>query len=353
MATKTRIEWYRSPVENETLRALTQRSDWRGFCQVVPHLLLVVGTGYLAWYASRNASFLWVVGACYLHATVFNFLGLAGAGHELSHGTVFRTRFLNEVFLRIVYFLTWNNFVRFRASHAMHHQYTVFKGLDLEVVLPQRLGPRDWFNILTFNWPQMKYSISQVTRHARGIIRGELEERLFPESNAEGRRQLFRWARFMWFGHVALAAVFLAFHQWLLLFLVTLAPFYGVWLCFLCGFPQHVGLTPSVPDFRLCARTVRFNPLFRFLYWNMNYHVEHHMFAAVPFFNLPKLRSLIKHDLPAETDGLIATWRLLVDIMRRQKNEPGYTFIPTLPESAAAFQDGKSSRGDAAQPRNV
>jgi fatty acid desaturase len=41
------------------------------------------------------------------------------------------------------------------------------------------------------------------------------------------------------------------------------------------------------------------NPISRFLYWNMNYHVEHHMFPMVPYHALPKLHETIKHDLPA------------------------------------------------------
>jgi Na+-transporting NADH:ubiquinone oxidoreductase subunit F len=42
-----------------------------------------------------------------------------------------------------------------------------------------------------------------------------------------------------------------------------------------------------VLDHRLNCRTVYMNPIHRFLYWNMNYHVEHHMFPLVPYHALP------------------------------------------------------------------
>ena len=29
-------------------------------------------------------------------------------------------------------------------------------------------------------------------------------------------------------------------------------------------------------------------PVHRYLYWNMNYHVEHHMFPLVPYHALPE-----------------------------------------------------------------
>ena len=42
------------------------------------------------------------------------------------------------------------------------------------------------------------------------------------------------------------------------------------------------------------------NPLFRFVYWNMNYHTEHHMFPMVPYHALPKLHEMLEQDmLPA------------------------------------------------------
>ena len=41
-------------------------------------------------------------------------------------------------------------------------------------------------------------------------------------------------------------------------------------------------------------RTVYMNPVLRFLYWNMNYHIEHHMFPMVPYHALPKLHEEMK-----------------------------------------------------------
>ena len=80
--------------------------------------------------------------------------------------------------------------------------------------------------------------------------------------------------------------------------LITLAPFYGGWLLYLCNNTQHVGLQDYVPDFRLCTRTIRLHPFVQFLYWHMNFHTEHHMYAAVPCYHLGKLHRAIAHDLP-------------------------------------------------------
>jgi len=89
-----------------------------------------------------------------------------------------------------------------------------------------------------------------------------------------------------------------------------------------------------VPDFRLCCRTVILNPFIQFIYWHMNYHTEHHMYAAVPCYNLGKPHAHIKDDLPAGPVGLFAAWKGIVAILRKQQVEPGYQYIPELPAPA-------------------
>lgn len=49
------------------------------------------------------------------------------------------------------------------------------------------------------------------------------------------------------------------------------------------GHTQHAGLAENVLDHRLNCRTVYINPVNNYLYWNMNHHVEHHMFLLVPY----------------------------------------------------------------------
>ena len=73
------------------------------------------------------------------------------------------------------------------------------------------------------------------------------------------------------------------------LMLIGLPRLYGAWHHLLTGVTQHIGLAEDVLDHRLNSRTVYINPLSRFVYWNMNYHVEHHMFPMVPYYALPAL----------------------------------------------------------------
>ena len=115
------------------------------------------------------------------------------------------------------------------------------------------------------------------------ILRTEWERILFPASDPEALAKMVRWARVLLFGHAALALIFVLSGNWILLFLVTFAPFFARWFGTLTHVPQHIGMEPDVADWRRSTRTYLAGPFVRFFYWNMNYHVEHHMFAAVPF----------------------------------------------------------------------
>ncbi|MEO5961135.1 MAG: fatty acid desaturase, partial [Opitutaceae bacterium] len=66
-------------------------------------------------------------------------------------------------------------------------------------------------------------------------------------------------------------------------------------------------------------------------YWNMNYHTEHHMYAAVPCYNLARLHSLIRHDMPSCPNGLFATWKQIAAILKIQTVDPTYQYAPALP----------------------
>lgn len=117
--------------------------------------------------------------------------------------------------------------------------------------------------------------------------------------------------------------------------LITFAPFYGGLLLFLCNNTQHVGLQDEVSDYRLCTRTIYLNPVVEFLYWHMNFHIEHHMFAGVPCYKLGRLHRAIAHDLPPSPDGLVATWQEIVAILRQQKVDPTYEYVPPVPTQPA------------------
>ena len=329
------VSWYRSPVPAGTLTDLHRRSDWLGGLQTVGYLGLLIATGAAAFFAAGRLPAWAVVAIVFAHGTCCAFL--VNAIHELCHGAVFKTRFLNAFFLKIFGFFGWsNNFEMFWASHQRHHRYTLHPPDDLEVVLPMRLVAKH-FLLQGFVDPVLAWrTFKKTLRVARGRMEGEWELALYPDSVPKARKAAVRWARVLIVGHGLILAFSVYKRLWLLPVVTTFAPFYGGWLFFLCNSAQHIGLQDNVPDFRLCCRTITLNPVVQFLYWHMNYHTEHHMYAAVPCYRLGRLHRLIREDLPECPSGIVATWRQIAEIQRKQEADPTYQYAAPLPSSRTA-----------------
>jgi fatty acid desaturase len=327
VAQKRRIAWYRVPVAREDLSRLNRRSNLRGFVQTLGYLGVLGATGTAAFVSAGRLPWPVTVLLVFLHGTCWNFL--INGFHELIHDSVFKTRWLNEFFLRIFSFLGWYNHHQFWASHTEHHKYTLHPPDDLEVVLPVKLTVRGYWQSAIINLGGLKWTLKTQLRFARGKLEGPWEHALF-DGHPDQARKLFRWSRLLLAGQLAILVVALVMKWWMLPALVTLAPFYGGWLHYLCNNAQHVGMQDNAPDFRLCCRTITLNPFVEFLYWHMNYHTEHHMYAAVPCYNLGKLHRLIEGDLPESPRGLYATWKQIAVILKKQKEDPAYQFAPEL-----------------------
>ncbi len=326
---KRRIKWYRSPIAAADLARLNQRSDARGLAQTLGFLALLLCSGGIAWVAADRAHWIIALALVYLHGALYAFL--VNGFHELCHKSVFKTNALNILFRNVYAFLGWYSPVSFWASHQAHHRYTLHPPDDLEVVLPVKLTLRSYLAFAVINPRGFTLRMKNVVQLCFGIIESEWEQALFPLENVAGRRALFRWARLLLAGHVLIAAASLIQGWWMLPVLLTLAPFYGGGFQYLLNEAQHIGLSDEVTDYRINTRTILLNPVLGFLYWQMNYHIEHHMYAAVPFYNLAELHELISDDLPECPRGISGTWRQVIPILRRQQREPGYRHVPELP----------------------
>ncbi len=341
MSENTKINWYRCKVDKAVMSELMKSSDWLGLRQCLLQLGLFVLTTaltYAAWLHIDQANWPWMIPvflvALFIHGTLSSFLGLGGPGHELSHKTPFKSKAMNEFFLKVYGFIAWTDVVGFRPSHVKHHQVTVHHDLDGEVVLPQKIDFRDWkflVWIFGFNFPAAYNNIKDFVKRSFGIIDFPWYQKVMPEENVKLRQEHKNWARFVLTGQIILAVAFVATGNWPLVFLVNFGNYWFGWLTVLCGMPQHMGMQPDVPDFRRCCRTYTCSWLPAFLYWNMQYHVEHHMYPAVPFYNLPKLRKAMEHDLPPATHGLWATWREIFQTLEKQKADPNYFHAPPIP----------------------
>lgn len=321
------IRWYRPRLDKAVLAELNRKNDFKGALQTVGYLLTIGATGMLFVLLALRHSWL-AIPALFLHGACCAFL--INGFHELVHESVFKKDKVNRFFLYIYSFHGWYNHVGFWASHSDHHRFTLHPPDDLEVVLPQQVTVRSVLGFGIVDVRGLLTLIPATLKSASGRLTGEWETHLFTVRQPDKRRALHRWSQTLLVAHGLIAVVSIATGYWPVFVAVSFGRFFGSGIQFLCNATQHIGLTDEVEDFRICCRTFTLNPILEFLYWHMNYHTEHHMFAGVPCYNLRRLRRLIEPEMPRCTRGLVETWRQIGWILRRQKEDPTFQFRPEL-----------------------
>ncbi|WP_416425546.1 fatty acid desaturase family protein [Pseudomonas sp. App30] len=322
--------WYQSPIARKQLKALMQRRNGPALRDTGLWLLALLVTG-------AAGCWLWGSWACVPFFFAYGVLYGSAANarwHEAGHGTAFRTRWLNDTVYHLASFMILFEPQVWRWSHARHHTDTIIVGRDPEIVEPR---PPSFFKMALslFSLPHVYKTLGAMLRHAGGSLDAE-EQTFIPASE---------WPKVVWTARIWLAilactlAAALLWHSWLPLMLIGLPTLYGGWLNYVFGVSQHVGLAEDVLDHRYNCRTIYMGPLLRFLYLNMNYHLEHHMFPMVPYHALPQLHEAIRHDCPPPYPNLLAAYREILPTLWRQRRDPSWHVRRPVPAASAERQE--------------
>lgn len=277
---------------------LTARSDLRGLWAVVSTWAIVAGTFFMV--AKWTNPFTIALALCLLAGRQ---LALAILQHEGAHGTLFKTRWMNNVFTdwtcaRPV----WQNLPKYRAHHLIHHQKA---GLEIDPDISLHAG-----------YPITRGSmIRKVIRDLVGLTGlkvvagmlimdlGIVKWTVAPDLHRLPRQPVYMYpitflrnAGPMLITNAILYGILHASgHGWL----------YLLWpLAYVVPFPFFVrirsiaehGILPRVPEIHLNTRTTRANWLLRIVLApvNVNYHMEHHVMASVPYYRLPTMHKMLR-----------------------------------------------------------
>ena len=319
-----RVKWYRSPIDPRRLRALMQRSDLKGLLQCGGALAVVAASGVLTYYLFVQQLWVGFALSLFVYGSMASIYG--SGNHELTHGTVFRSKWLNKVFLPVYALPHWFSPYDYALSHTYHHRYTLHPDGDREVLLPQSPTLRFLYvlQLQTFNFfggamtagviPTLRETVKTALDfplEGDGSSAGEAKLEWLAAVYADHpgeRRKAVRWARVILLFHGSVLALAIIFQLWLLPVLISLGPFIANWWRYLVWMPMHCGLRDNVADFRKCTRSIKLDPLTSLLYFRMNWHMEHHMYAGVPCYNLRRLSEAIAADLP-QRKSVLGAWR--------------------------------------------
>ena len=269
----------RKLLERDHLRALYERSDLRGWLQVGSHFGAIGFTGFVLWQTWGT----WMaVPVFIIHGILINFL-YAGQ-HELSHGTVFRTKWLNEWLGRLIGFAMIYPRDFDRIQHFAHHQYTQNWEKDGELIRePYTLSSY----LLWFFGPSYWLTrVKRILRFSAGIV---TEPYVFKTQHD----LVITEARITLACYALIAAVSVYLQSWAPVIL-WLAPMISMkFVHQLQNTIEHLGLSHD-DNTLVNTRSTDTNPAMKWLCWQMQYHTAHHTFPSVPFWKLKELNDEIE-----------------------------------------------------------
>ncbi len=290
----------------EQIAQLTERSDWRGAWAIASTWGVI-----LAAFAVLAA---WPNALTFIAAVIViagRQLCLAILQHEGSHGTLFKTRWANEVLTDwLCARPVWQNLRKYRAHHLVHHTRTGTEddpdlSLHADYPVSRRsmarkmlrdltglTGLKTMYGLILMDAGVIKWTVSNHIERLPSNGRrwyhyaGTALRNMVPMLIANG----VIWGVLAWSGHAWLYGV------WVLAYLTPLPLFIRI-----RSIAEH-GCLARTPDMFLNTRTTRAGWLARITVApvRVNYHLEHHVMASVPYYRLPLLHRWLrdKHAVP-------------------------------------------------------
>lgn len=272
-----------------------QRIDHRYLARLLVFAALYLGAAFSVTMLAERLSGPWgwlartplyLLAAASLH-------GISLFTHEAVHGALARSPGWNRALGAICAWPVLQNFAAYKVLHLRHHA-DLGGGHDPDHYV--NYTPRPWL-VFLMNWGRLLlgYPAYITMIPILGWRQGTASDR--------------RWIAFEVASAFALVGLAVGsplpraalLHGWLIPMIIINT------LVNIRGMSQHT-LLPE-PDHPIRgSRTILTNPVTTFFMCNENYHLEHHLFPRVPWYNLPRLHALLKEELVAQGAPFIPSY---------------------------------------------
>ena len=323
MSERSQQNWTRIKVEPGLLRLLMQRQDARPMRDMLFWLGLMglfMGLTIYLWGSW------WAALPLYAYAVLYS-TGSQSREHETGHGTAFKSKAYNKFFFELTSFMVLRESFLRTKSHDTHHQHTILTDKDPEIVTPTPPN----YRALLLNLFMIERSFNgmkDIAIHSLNKLTAKDRKNGLTALPDGALTKARLWAAIL----ISIVGLSLYLSSWLPLMLVGPVPtMFGGTLRHIFALSQHVGLAQNVYDHRMNTRTIHLGPVLGFLYMNMQYHLEHHLYPNVPYYHLPALHELIKDQCPPAYNGLSPVFAEMLPVLWRQRTEPGYFIERPLP----------------------
>lgn len=265
------------------------RHTWRQNLKIPLFYALLFMAGYFAW-TTPTLWFRWLVyvGMGYLWMSIVTFM------HDCTHSVLFETKWKNwlfGVFSMIPLIVT---FISFKEDHLEHHRYNR-SPKDPDAFTMGKRGILDFVLFYAYILIGGVLTILQFTL-------------IYPIQKFDRRQWLIHGAEILL--RIVILGGLLAWTSRL----GVLDQFLAVWLipAYIFSFLNSVRFiaehyeTPWNQGQLLGTRTIISNQANSFFWNNINYHIGHHIYPGVPWYNLQKLHAALQPEI-ARTKAIVDT----------------------------------------------
>ena len=245
-------------------------------------VLVFIAMWILAAWTLLNTNFLALRILCYI-AIGTSVHAMANMMHEGSHGNLFRNRKLDKWFSFALVIPAFISASAYKVTHMFHHRYTrteddpdEFKNVSSNKVLQ---------TLAFYFWILIGSAVYIVHIAVTALTRGRKYEK---------KEVIIEYALLLViYFFIFLTAIKFHFvnellHCWLIPLFVAIS--FGN----IRGWAEHTMTEPG--NDLIETRTVTSNKILSFLNINLNYHLEHHLYPTMPWYNLPKLHLLLQDE---------------------------------------------------------
>lgn len=293
-------------ISRKDIAFYSKRNNTKAFKDLFLRIILLFFNLYLV-FAINNPYLKIVLSLNYF--LMYSFTSNAGICHEFLHNNVFKSKTLNVFFFKLFSLLNWTNYSFSLTSHWEHHFHTL-SSKDPKNTIRRPLSLKDFLFFLLFDMRSSYFRLKYLVLNSLNIIPTTFLKSYPDFQNT--KREICLTARFIIGFHFLLISLFVFTNSFWLILFVNLAPFCFTFLNKIFAISQHFGKSENSNIF-YSTRTFVANKYLMFLYANMNYHIEHHLYPSIPYYNLPLIHSLIKekNDYPSYSTGLLELFKEL------------------------------------------
>ena len=256
--------------------------------------------------------------------------------HECGHQALFSRKFMNTIFGTLMSPFCLVPYICWRNIHYQHHKWVgvVDKDPTQAILLQLRENSQLTHNLFRMIWKTW-FPISFFKLIWQVFW-------LYPFKEFQKKDYTNAKAGFISLIAILIPHAFFISYWSLIDYLIIFTPMlliYAIWFENM-NFSQHVGLFPYLSSYHprpiplykqdSISRTSQMNSLFAVLCcYNFNLHIEHHLFPSAPWYQLPKIKSLLEFDNNLDVDYQGVEFPHFIWHLRQK--DPVDIYLKTLP----------------------